>query len=526
MIINSYRKDLLGITSLMFLLLFSGCSQTNHPPTLEVIFENNNPLPGSKQTLTAVVTDQDSADIILINWEISKGTPYAATGSVIRYTAPEFNTTDTIRVEANDQNGGIVSETVLMNVSNGTPQIHSLNISQSAVLLGNGVTISVTASDPESLPLSYQFSSSGNVGSFESHEPEDSTIIWIAPSDFELAGEYQLFVTVSDSLGQSVSDTVSVIVYLENGTIWVVDSGLKTVKKYDENGQFILQSEENFDYPNAVTNNYPWDFECWVADKGLGKIFEINEDGTTIETYDNIWGVIDIEYHENTGTICALSQANQSLTLIMGTEIKTIYGFQSPNSMVINQNADEVLISDYGRQQIIKIDLLPSDGVFPDSISTDNYLDALNGVLNGPKALAITKYSSLNGIMLLVADKINNRIERVPFTSSYDDPLPPITDVIQPIGITTTLNYSWVLEEDGTIRFFDTFDGSSSQIITIEELTNSQPMLITGDYPKDAIWIGDNTTNKIIKAIYNNGIVEMATMITGVNSVENIVVNR
>ena len=71
------------------------------------------------------MTDQDTADILLITWDISDGNPYAATGSSIEYTAPSYITTDTIRVEANDQNGGVISETVLMDVSNGDPVIFS-----------------------------------------------------------------------------------------------------------------------------------------------------------------------------------------------------------------------------------------------------------------------------------------------------------------------------------------------------------------------------------------------------------------
>lgn len=506
--------------------LFIGCTSTNNIPTLEISIEDDTPLPGSTQTLIAVVTDLDTADIIFVTWDVSEGNPYAATGLTIEYTAPGFETVDTIRVEANDQNDGIVTETIIMYVTNGSPQIESYAVSQSAVLLGNEVTLTVTASDPESLPLTYHFSSSGNVGEFLIYEPEDSIAIWEAPYDPNLAGEYYLYVNVSDSLGKSTSDTLSVIVYSEHGTMWIVDSGLKSVRKYNEIGQYILSAEETFDYPVAITNNHPDWFGCWVADKGLGTIVEIDEDGSTIQTYDNLSNITDIGYHENTGTICALSRANKTLTLIIGTEVKTIYGFQSPNSIAVNQRSDEVLVSDYGHQQIIAIDLLPEDGIYPDSVSSEHYLDQLNGFLNGPVAIAITNYSEANGVMVLVADKINNRIERVPYIFSYNNPLTPISDVTQPIALTTTLNYTWLIEEDGTVRYFDTFNGSSSEIITLEELTNSKPRVITGDYLKDAVWIGDNTTNKIIKAKYDNGVIVNEASITVINFVEDIVVNR
>jgi hypothetical protein len=526
MIIYSYRWVLSGIILVMLAFLFTGCSKTNNVPTLEISIEDSTPLPGSSQTLTAVVTDQDTADIISVTWDISEGNPYAATGLSIEYTAPGFETVDTIRVEANDQNGGIVTETIIMFVTNGSPQIESYTVNQAAVLLGNEVTLTVTASDPESLPLTYHFSSSGNVGIFVNHEPEDSIAIWEAPFNPDLAEEYDLYVTVSDSLGKSTSDTLSVIVYSEHGTMWVVDSGLKSVRKYDEDGNYILSAEESFDYPVAIANNHPDWFGCWVADNGLGKIVEIDEDGSTIQTYDNLSNITDIDYHENTGTICALSRANKTLTLIIGTEVKTIYGFQSPNSIVVNQISDEVLVSDYGHQQIIAIDLLPEDGVYPDTVSSEHYLDQLNGVLNGPVAIAITNYTNqTDGVMILVADYLMDRIERIKYTFGYNYES-PITGITKPVALATTANYTWYIEDDGAVGYFDTFDASSPNIIALDELINTKPRVITGDYLKDAVWIGDNTTNTIIKARYLNGDIVNEASITVINFVEDIVVNR
>lgn len=526
MIINSYRWILSGILTAMLSFLFTGCSTTNNIPTLEISVEDSTPLPGSTQILTAVVTDLDTADIVSVTWDISEGNPYAATGLSIDYTAPEFETVDTIRVEANDQNGGIVTETIIMYVTNGSPQIESFTVSQDAVLLGNEVTLTVTALDPESLPLSYHFSSYGNVGEFLNHESEDSIAIWEAPFNPDLANKYDLYVTVSDSLGKSTSDTLLVNVYSEYGTMWIVDSGLKSVRKYDEDGNYILSAEESFEYPVAIANNHPDWFGCWVADNGLGKIVEIDEDGSTIQTYDNLSNITDIDYHKNTGTICALSRANKTLTLIIGTEVKTIYGFQSPNSIAVNQISDEVLVSDYGLHQIVVIDLLPDDGVYPDTVSTEHYLAELNGVLNGPVAIAITNYiNQAEGVMILVADYLMDRIERVKYTFDYDYES-SIIGITKPIALATTANYTWVIEEDGPVRYFDTYNASSSDFIVLDELINTKPRVIAGDYLKDAVWIGDNTENKIIKARFLNEIIVNEGIITVINFVEDIIVNR
>ena len=184
--------------------------------------------------------------------------------------------------------------------------------------------------------------------------------------------------------------------------------------------------------------------------------------------------------------------------------IRDRYGFQSPNSIAVNQRSDEVLVSDYGPQQIIVVALLPDNGVYPDTVSSEHYFDQLNGTINGPVAVAITNYSEANGVMILVADKINNRIERVPYNFYYGDANDPgpITDVTQPIALTPPLNCTWIIQEDGPVRYFETNSGSSSNIITLEELTSSKPRVIAGDYLKDAVWIGDNTENKIIKDSY------------------------
>ena len=532
MIMYLYRWYLSGILSVVLAFLFIGCSQTNNVPTLEILVEDTTPLPGSSQTVTAVVTDLDTADIVSVSWDISEGNPYAATGLSINYIAPAFETVDTIRVEANDHNGGIVTETIIMFVTNGSPQIESYTVSQGAVLLGNEVTLTVTASDPESLPLTYHFEevspifSDGN-GIFANREPEDSIAIWEAPFDPGLAREYELCVTVSDSLGKSTSDTLSVIVYSEHGTMWVVDSGLRSVRKYDEDGNYILSADEQFEYPVAIINNHPDWFGCWVADNGLEKIVEIDEDGSTIQTYDNLSNIIDIDYHENTGTICALSRANKTLTLIIGTEVKTIYGFQSPNSIAVNQISDEVLVSDYGHQQIIAIDLLPDDGVYPDTVSTEHYLDQLDGVLNGPVAIAITNYTNqTDGVMILVADYLMDRIERVKYTFGYNYES-AVTGITKPIALATTATYTWYIEDDGAVGNFNTFDPSSSNPIILDELNNTKPRVITGDYLTDAVWIGDNTENKIIKVSCQQGECPvLESSITVLNFVEDIVVNR
>ena len=527
MIIYAYRRIFTSTVTIALAFLIMGCSTTNNIPTLEILVEDTTPLPGSTQTITAIVTDLDTADVISVIWDVSEGNPYAATGMSIEYTAPEFETVDTIRVEANDQNGGIVTETIILFVTNGSPQILSYTISQAAVLLGNEITLTVTASDPEQLPLTYDFSCIEKVGEILNHEPEDSIAIWEAPFDPELAKEYELKVTVSDSLGKSISDTLSVIVYSEHGTMWVVDSGLKSVRKYNEFGQYILSAVENFDNPVAIANNHPDWFGCWVADKESGKIVEINEDGETFETYDNLPNISNIAYHKNSNTICALSRANRTLTLIKGgTLVKTIYGFSSPNSIAVNQISGEVLVSDYGLQQIIVIDLLPDDQVYPDTVSTEHYLTELNGVLNGPVAIAITNYTNqTDGVMILVADYLMDRIERVKYTFGYNYES-SITGITKPIALATTANYTWYIEDDGAVGYFDTYDASSPDFITLNALINTKPRVITGDYLKDAVWIGDNTTNTIIKARYLNGNIVNEASITVINFVEDIVVNR
>ena len=476
MIIYSYRYIFFGILTVVLASVFIGCTQENNIPTLDITVEDSTPLPGSTQTLSAVVTDLDTADIVSVIWDISEGDPPAHIGLTIEYTAPQFETVDTIRVEANDQNDGIVTETIIMNVTNGSPYIESYTVSQSAVLLGNEVTLTVTASDPESLPLTYHFSSLENVGVFVNYDPEDSIAIWEAPFDPDLAGEYDLYVNVSDSLGKSTSDTLSVIVYSEYGTMWIVDSGLKSVRKYNEFGQYILSAEENFDNPVAIANNHPDWFGCWVADKESGKIVEINEDGETFETYDNLPNISDIAYHNNSNTICALSRANRTLTLIKGgTLVKTIYGFSSPNSIAVNQISGEVLVSDYGLQQIVVVDLLPDDQVYPDTVSTEHYLTDLNGVLNGPVAIAITNYTNqANGVMILVADYLMDRIERVKYTFGYNYES-SITGITKPVALATTANYTWYIEDDGAVGYFDTFDASSPNIIALDELINTKP---------------------------------------------------
>lgn len=522
MYIDFYRRILPGILIGLLVFVFCGCTKINHLPSLFVSIPDLTPLPGSKQIISATVTDKDTADVVIVSWDISEGNPHAATGFSIEYTAPEIVTVDTIKVEANDQSGGIVTETVIINVSNGSPIIESFSVSQPAVLLGNQVTLTVIATDPESLPLTYHFSSAGNVGDFNQEELENWTATWDAPENEDLAGEYELYVTVKDSLNSSSSDTLSIVVYQRDGTIWTVDSGLKTVNKYSENGQFILSISETFISPVAVTNNYPDDHEFWIADNGLDKIFKIAEDGTTLEDY-NASDITDIAFLNEDAVICALSQTNKTLKIIDGSDITTVHGFQSPNSIVVNQISNDILISDYGLQQVIKINLID----IPDSVSSDYYLDLFNGELNGPVDLSFTNFPNAEPNMLLVADKTGNKVHRIEYDEDNNNYslLEAIDDINHPIAITVTQNYTWVIQDDGTIRNFSTASSSISTIIPIDELLNSRPRVISGDYLQDAVWIGDNTTNKIIKVLYP-GVVVNGTTITGINFIEDIIVNR
>ena len=78
------------------------------------------------------------------------------------------------------------------------------------------------------------------------------------------------------------------------------------------------------------------------------------------------------------------------------------------------------------------------------------------------------------------------------------------------------------------VGYFETFDVSSTIPLDLDELSNTKPRVITGDYLKDAVYIGDNTTNKIIKALYDSVIDDVVSdaSITVINFVEDIVVNR
>jgi len=240
------RNILLSIICFSILLLICfGCqpsseqSASEAPPVTEVV--NTAPVikdlmaadamvqPQGRTRITCQADDAEN-DNLTYKWTASAGV-IEGDGSGILWTAPDKGCPCSISVAVSDGRGGLVSKNVIINVPekpNNAPLIKTLRFTRynhKAVFINPGgtekelkdaqallvvkkldpVELSVLASDPDSDPLDYSWTS--NPGG--TIKGDGNTVWWYAPSE---AGEFKITVEVTDENGGSTSYTINVTV--------------------------------------------------------------------------------------------------------------------------------------------------------------------------------------------------------------------------------------------------------------------------------------------------------------------------
>lgn len=527
-------------TNLILLIVMAGCDLTNQPPIVQqIVAEDESPLTGSTQTLMVIVEDLDE-DPVRVTWSAKaavsdSGMKFSkTTGLEVTWTAPVDIQDVVIKVVADDRKfGGIDSATITLSVTNGAPQISEFVGSSPFVILGNSVDLTVTAIDPDGEDITYEFSSQSGVGTFTGASPELNTATWLAPSVSQapFSRVYNLIVKVSDEQKFFSTDTLAILVYSEDGTMWIVDSGHRTVSKYTSNGNFIFTASHPFSYPVAVTNNTEAFFGCYVADRDAGEVVKIDAAGLADQIFSGLPNVVDLAIHQVTNTLWTVdvgeSGRGPALTVIdaiSNVEIKQVFGFVRPKNIEINQRSGDIWIGDVGNSSIVQFNIanLTTNDLLeflPDSLSQGN-VNIFDGVFNAP-----TQISSANevGATLYIADINDGEVERLVYSAgSYSRSSPVAVNQPSLVSATTVGGLVWVMDSDSKILQYFSEDLSQQGSLTANYIFRLPHVMTAGNGAGD-IWIGDNGNHEVVQIVNPDSV---GATIGGFNFVEDIIVNR
>ena len=541
-------KNLL-ITSLIFIVLFSSIScdklfkkDENENPTLNIAFNKTTVSVGSTNLLKAITSDPDDDDSVTVTWTVSAGTLSSTLGDSVTWTAPTDTQTVTITAKATDQNDGGATKSIDVFVGNNNPVISGLDISSNRVLPGNTISINCEAADPENQSVIYSFYSIPVGGTFSHSDPESPTATWTAPADQNPSGYFQsqfykIVAKVTDPLNYSSEDTMEVLVYSEFGSVWIIDSQKGTLEKRTNNGDLVFISSYQFQKPVAVANNIDESYGCYVADFDASAVIKFDEAGEEISTYSGITNVIDLAVHKDTRTIWALSIGDNSLTAINGYTdqvIKTIYGFNQPRSLTINQSSGELWVAETANNRIIKFKVSDSPSSLPDTINSSNVtiFPASPGspIFNTPSQISL---KNTNGSIVYVADKNDYQIEVFRYSNgaySRNDPpvnLLPLSPIfVQPVSITNIGWHALIMNSDGSFVLFP--ENSIQNVLPVTGNYNfDHPKAMIIDNRTSECWVGDNGTNQLVKLTLNPDYTFTTQLkISGYLFIEDLVINN
>lgn len=529
---NIKRVFMAGL--LAAILIGTACEILNNPPSISISVEDQTPLTGSRQTFTAVTEDLDE-DPLRITWSVTSGTLSKDTGDDVQWTAPLDRGSVLVTAVVDDRISSTDTAFIILDVINDAPVINSLSATSNFVLLGNMIDITVIATDPNDEEMTYEFSTSPvGIGTFQP-TTEPNRVTWIAPTNDStpFSREYDIVARVTDDTDFFSTDTLSILVYSEHGTLWIADSWPPRVSKYTERGHFILNSSHNFTTPVAVANNIGEFYGVYVADNGADEVVKLDPLGERITSYPDLPAVIDIAIHRDSRTLWALTLGNASLVVINtlnGEIVKTVIGFSQPEVIEINQNNGDVWISDFGKQIVVQFDANDQtvDEIaqsLPDSITSAN-TTFFENIFDVPTAIAVANLPSANATVY-IADRTQSggELDRLVWNAGTQiyQAGSTIPGYDSPTQLAVTLTgVVWVANETGVVKHFDEIDNGLFPV-TIFSYAFKNPSAMKADPITGAVWIGDSGTNEIINVIMPDSV---DVVISGFGRIEDLVVNK
>ncbi|MCK5683669.1 hypothetical protein KAJ27_06090, partial [bacterium] len=516
--------------------------------------------------ITAIVTDDDDDDVS-IRWKNDSdlGIIFRSenTDREITWQAPITirDTTNIIAIADDGKEDGISRDTLTLIVSNNKIIINNLTTSKNNVLLGNKVSLTCLASDPENGPIKYTWSETNDLnymgsehnygkGVFLDTSSTQNTAEWKAPLDKE--GTWTITVTVTDNFGEINSKSIDLNVYSNYGVVWVADAGVKKVKKFSSKGAHLLDVDINFNDPRSLATNAEESFGCYAGDYEAGMVYKIDENGNMLKSWETFNKPIDLDIYKARRHLWVLDAGDGSLTRInCYTEtIETRFtGFYKPNSMKVNQKNGDVWICDTGNNRIVRITMADSSGSV-DSLQSSIFSGQVSEAHNGYSEPNFLTFIDGKENIIYISDKGDNQIEII----KNDGTTPENTYVevesqnsifTNPGAITVfannislTQNDLWLINNN-RISFY-THDVTSSEIRPLiiqlwSDISDYQynPYRLYNDNINNKIWVVDNGFHNIFSFYMNSddnytdeNEFTPPIMITELDRIEDIAINQ
>ena len=299
-------------------------------------------------TVRAIARDADG-DSIRYQWYSPKGRILSASGDSAVWQAPDSVCTVGIQLRVFDVFKASDFDSVSIAVQNRAPVISSLTASQTSVLVGSLVTLSVTAQDPDGGQVSYLWSA--DEGEFVGSKIQ-SAATWRAATT---VANVSITVKVTDATNQYSTSSIVITVFQEYGSLWIADTFNDQIVKLASNGTQLLRNS-GFNRPQGLALDIT-DRTLWIADRGNNKVVKYSSSGSQLFEVKNINRPTDVSVQANGNVwITCMSDTFQVIEIsYSGTILRQLAGFSTPQSIAVNRLNGDIWIADTGKNRIVLI---------------------------------------------------------------------------------------------------------------------------------------------------------------------------
>ncbi|MFC1555903.1 hypothetical protein ACFL67_02360 [candidate division KSB1 bacterium] len=352
-------------------------------------------------TIKADVKDADG-DSISYLWSSSRGNFTSTSLDSAVWNAPDTAGGISIRLHVSDISGGGDTDSTVISVKNQFPVINSLTATETNVVVGNMITLRVSATDPDGSLLRYEWIA--NAGEFIGAVNQDS-IKWRASTDVE---EVTIRATVYDNIGDYARQDIVVSVFKEVGSVWIADTFNDRIIKMASNGT-QLKKIEGFNKPQSIAIDLN-DRSIWVADRSNDRLVKLDSDGKTMLTVTGLDRPTGLAMEANGNIwVTTMSDSNQVVRISHnGTILKSVNGFSDPQAIAVNMLNNDIWVADTGNDQIVLLDRTVPNSYNISKENTVRFDTPFSGYTN-PEALSVNQITG----DCWIADTGNHRVVRI-----------------------------------------------------------------------------------------------------------------
>jgi len=195
--------DTLGVTS-------SGSLSISITVTPTVNFTSSPATPTTGQSVTFTATTIGGAGPFTFSWNCGDGSPdESGSPATHTYTTPGIFT---VSLTTKDANGGATVTTIFLTIAENSPPVFSSQLGSQTVSVGQSLTFTMAASDPEGRPVSIAADNLPRRASFDSGTGE---FAWRPASD--QTGNYSITFTATDNGTPPMETAQTIIIQVRPG---------------------------------------------------------------------------------------------------------------------------------------------------------------------------------------------------------------------------------------------------------------------------------------------------------------------